>query len=235
MAFHDPRWDGLIEPGDIARLDGTRFLTRCREGSVSRAELREFVLQQYCYARHFTRYLCALLSNLSDEGDRTELTENLLEEIGFGPGGKLPHAQIYRDMMRRMGLDPASASPSPATERLVDEMFAACRHPNPLVGLGALCLGAEAIVPYVYGQVVSGFLARGESEENLEFFRLHIEEDDAHAITMRKIIERRLAESPLEGSVLKTAASRVIAARAAFFDAIGSGASREVARANAYA
>ncbi len=218
--IQDPKWRDFLDGGSLRRLDATRFLTRCRNRAATRAEMSELVLQQYYYARHFTRYLCALLSNIAEDSDRMELTENLLEEIGYGSDGALPHAQIYRNMMGRMGLDPSRGTPRPETLALVDKMYAACRNPDPMIGLAALCLGAEAIVPHLYSQIVEGFLGLGESEENLEFFRLHIEGDDAHAVTMRRIIERELEKDPARATTLKRAAAEILEARAVFFEAL---------------
>ena len=104
----DPKWLSLVEPAWIAALDETPFLARCRTHQVTKEELRSFVLQQYFYSRHFTRFLCALLSNISNETDRLELTQNLLEEIGFGDGNGIPHSRIYRDMMRKMEIVPTA-------------------------------------------------------------------------------------------------------------------------------
>ena len=89
-----------------------------------------------------------------------------------------------------------------------------------MVGLGALCLGAEAIVPHVYSTIISGFESVREAPENLAFFAIHIDADDAHAVTMRRIIERELARSPQGRVDLEYGAYRAIAARVAFFDAI---------------
>jgi pyrroloquinoline-quinone synthase len=213
----EEHWVDLIDDAWMARLDDTSFLRRCRSGDVSRDELLHFVGQQNLYSRHFTRYLCALLSNMAHEGDRLELTENLLEEIGFGDAGEIPHSQIYREMMAKLGVD-ASVAIEPATQHLIDTMYEACRNPNPLVGLAAMCLGAEAIVPHVYSQIIAGFVARGEPVENLHFFQLHVECDDGHAITMRKIIDRELGRNPEQIAILRTTAQRLIEARTLFFE-----------------
>jgi pyrroloquinoline-quinone synthase len=217
----DPKWNGLIDGELIDTIDGTDFLRRCRDHSVTSAELRQFTVQQHFYSKHFTRYLCALLSNIANELDRQHLTENLLEEIGYDPnGGQLPHATIYRQMMSKMGIDPARYTVLPSTELLIREMMDCCRDVNPMVGLGALCLGAEAIVPHVYSQIVEGFRGAGETDENLDFFHIHIEDDDAHAVTMLEIIERELNHTPSQRTILKDAAARVLKARGEFFNSL---------------
>jgi pyrroloquinoline-quinone synthase len=96
-------------------------------------------------------------------------------------------------------------------------MLTLCRNANPLVGLGALCLGAEAIVPWLYGQIVHGFRAAGFQEAELSYFTIHIEDDDAHAETMRLIIRRAIADSPSRLALVQAAAHAALTARTRFF------------------
>jgi hypothetical protein len=85
--------------------------------------------------------------------------------------------------------------------------------------LGALCLGAEAIVPHVYSQIVRGFESQGYTKEDLSFFYLHIGCDDEHALTMKSIIDREII-TPIQKQALLCSAARVIHARARFFNSI---------------
>jgi pyrroloquinoline-quinone synthase len=216
----DSKWKEMIEPGWIEALDETPFLTHCREGRVAKRDLQTFVRQQYFYSRHFTRYLCALISNLIPERDRLDLSQNLFEEMGLGKFGSIPHSRIYREMMEKMGIEAGGEGVFPSTHQLINQMMDACRDENPMVGLGALCLAAEAIVPHVYSQIVTGFESQGEPAENLEFFKIHIEGDDEHAVTMREIIERELSADPRQRGVLRQSAHRLLEARASFFEGI---------------
>lgn len=209
----------LVDPVWIAELDATPFLTRCRTGEITMDELRSFLAQQYFYSRHFTRYLCALLSNILDEKDRLALTDNLIDETGLGIDKGIPHSVLYRQMLERLGVNPQRHSVLPETQALIDTMFESCRNSNPVIGLGALCLGAEAIVSHLYAQIVQGFRAHGITENNLDFFHIHIACDDEHAETMREIILRGLTTQE-QKLALKCAAQRAIAARARFFSAL---------------
>lgn len=216
----DPKWRNLLDNVWIEELDSTAFLTRCRLRLVTKSELREFAAQQYHYSRHFTRYLCALMMNLTSEHDRAQLADNLFEEVGLGEGGGVAHSIIYRNMLTAMKIDPSQVEVAPETKALIDTMLSMCADPDPMVGLGALCLGAEAIVPHIYSQIMRGFLSVGESPENLEFFRIHIDGDDAHAVTMRKIIDREIGKSPEKLQTLKKSAQLLISARRNFFAAL---------------
>ena len=50
-------------------------------------------------------------------------------------------------------------------------MYMLCRQTDPANGLGALCLGAEAIVPVFYADIVEGFVQAGVPRERLGFLR----------------------------------------------------------------
>lgn len=208
-----------LKPEWLNTLNATVFLSRCRGGEIDREIMHRFVRQHQWYAGRFTRYLAALLANIEDDGDRFELTRNLFDEMGLGDAGSQPHSLLYKEMMARMGIEPDSG-PLPATQRLIDAMTECCANPNHLVGLGALCLGAEGVVPHIYSAIVDGFLAAGEPLENLRFFTLHIECDDDHADTMYRIIDKELAENPAAVADLHHGAERLIEARTAFFDSL---------------
>jgi pyrroloquinoline-quinone synthase len=223
-------WDTYLDKAWLEALDGTEFMVRCREGSASRELLSTYVRQQYHYSGHFTRYLSALLSNVVNEGDRRDLVDNLFEEMGLGEFGAKPHSQIYRDMMKAMGVDPSEEAVFPGTQELVDTMLDLCKGKNHLVGLGALCVAAEAIVPHMYSTIVHGFRALGEPEANLEFYLIHIEGDDEHAKTMRRIMDEEVKRNPDALHDIHHGARLGIRARVKFFegvaDAHASGARR---------
>src|ERR1041384_623615 len=80
----------------IDRVLGHPFLAACADGSVTLDQLRAYLVQHGKYTRYFTRYLCALISQLDEGEDVLKLAENLTEELGFGEGveARVPHARI---------------------------------------------------------------------------------------------------------------------------------------------
>ena len=208
-----------IQPAWLEGLGRTRFLTRCRTGEISRKELHTFVEQHQLYSRHFTRYLAALLANMEDDEQRLALTRNLFDEMGLGEAGNMPHSKLYLNMMESLGLT-AGHPPLPSTRHLNDTMFECCKSPSPMVGLGALCLGAEGIVPYIYGLIINGFLSVGVSINDLLFFTLHIECDDEHALTMNDIIGKNLRDNPNTLLDLNYGAEKMIKPRIGFFEGL---------------
>lgn len=204
----------------IAQISRHPFLSACRDGHVSLDRLKGFLVQQGKYSRYFTRYICQLMVNLESNDDVLEVFDNLFEELGFGEVAEPPHSEIYRDMLHSFDLHLDSYPTQPATQRLINTMMNFCKQPEGAYGLSALCLGAEAIVPAVYSDIVSGFVKQGIELEQLKFFTLHIECDDGHADTMLAILSRLVVEQPRLFEVVRHAAFLMIQARLEFFDAL---------------
>ena len=203
-----------------ARILSHPFLVKCGDGTVSVGELRKFLVQHGKYSRYFTRYLCALISQLDDAKDVLRLAENLVEELGYASDARIPHSRIYAQMLERFDIRPEAHSVYPETQTLVDTMFMLCRQPGGIAGLGALCLGAEAIVPTTYARIMQGFRRHGVPDESLEFFAIHVHCDDDHARTMYSIIDRLVEQSSSHYTTMINAGEIAINARLRFFDAL---------------
>ena len=197
------------------------FLKRCRKGTIAMPVLKQLLVQQGHYSRHFTRYLCALMSNLKSTDQILALAENLFEELGLTSDSPTPHSVIYKSMLERFGLNlDTGPAPLPATLALINTMFEHCRDPNPAMGLGALCLGAEALVAPVYADIMAGFASQGIGGKDMEFFRIHIECDDGHADTLRDIMVLTAEQDPAQLDIMIAAGRALARARCDFFSAI---------------
>ncbi|MBC7435212.1 MAG: iron-containing redox enzyme family protein [Bdellovibrionales bacterium] len=206
--------------GFASRLLAHPFLERCRTGRIQREELDRFLVQHGKYSRHFTQYLCALISQFDNGADVTRLASNLAEELGFDEGTSVPHSRIYADMLDSFGLDLERARTLPQTQAFIDTMFTLCRRPGGLEGLAALCFGAEAVVPSLYSRIIEGFVSVGVDRDALAFFTIHVECDDGHADTMFEILQRMMAQSPTARQAAIAAGKQVVEARLRMFDAL---------------
>ncbi|MEJ2227468.1 MAG: iron-containing redox enzyme family protein [Alphaproteobacteria bacterium] len=202
----------------VEKVKTHSFLQRCQDGSVALDELKIFLVQQGLYATNFTKYLCATMSNLPSNAEIRPLAQNLFDESGFS--GTKPHAVIYDEMLENFGLSLKGAVPLSGTVKLINEMFRHCRNENPALGTGALCLGAEAIVPFVYTDIVKGFTQCGVNEDQLEFFTLHITVDDEHATTMGEIMASIAKDKPEQIANMVAAGRTLVDARMEFFTSI---------------
>ncbi len=191
-----PLWQDLFPGGLLDRLNANPFLTACRQGTAGEKHLRSFLIQHQYYSQYFTRYLCTLMGNLIEQGEFVALSKNLSDEVSGGDRMNTSHVELYRQSMEAMSAKPGSQPILRSTQQLIDAMFRHCRSTDPLDGLAAMCLGAEAIVPIVYGPVLHAMTQMNASEKAKLFFRIHVEEDEQHAIVMREMIDRLVEKQP---------------------------------------
>jgi pyrroloquinoline-quinone synthase len=204
----------------IERIHQHPFLHRCRERDVSLDELKIFLVQQGLYSSYFTRYLCAMMANLPKNEYVLRVASNLCEELGLTDDSVTPHSVMYKNMLDHFGVTREGAQPLPGTQRLIDTMFDHCRAPKPARGLGALCLGAEMLVPTLYGSIIKGFQGCGVPDSAIEFFRLHVECDDGHADIMWDIMMEIAERDPDQAVLMANAGEALVDARLAFFTSI---------------
>lgn len=213
-------WDGFFSEGVMRSLDSHPLLVDCRKGIAPIAMLRRFLVQHQYYSRNFTRYLTAMMSSLPSATDLRELTHNLVEEMGLDQPNAITHSDLYQKALENCGVISGSDPILPATTELIETMFGYCRSRNPIDGLSALCFGAEAIVPTLYGSLLTGLRNAGITGQGLYFFELHVSEDEQHAITMRRIIQRLIAERPQRRMKAIAIADEMVALRMAVLDAV---------------
>jgi pyrroloquinoline-quinone synthase len=204
----------------IDRVTAHSFVTRCRLGMVALDELKLYLVQQGIYGQYFTRYLCAMMANLPSNEAVLTLAENLFEELGLAADRAKPHHLMYRETLQRYELELDESQALPGTRRLIDTMFEHCRSPDPASGLGALCLGAESLVPAIYSDIIAGFEAQGAQPGDLEFFEVHVGCDDGHADALRDIMVEIASRDPARIDRMLLAGQRLVAARLEFFTSI---------------
>lgn len=203
----------------IESIMNSEFIKKCESGEITMEQLKRFLVQHQFYAKHFTRYLAAILSNIEDHNDRFELCQNLFDEMGLGDAGNIPHSVLYTQMMKKLNTEPGEII-FPETQNLIDTMMHCCRSTSVMTGLGAICLGAEGIVPSLYSAIVKGFQSKGVPASDLEFFTLHIACDDDHADTMFKIIDQMTNDPKNSIDDLNRGAEAMINARVAFLNSL---------------
>ena len=204
----------------IKRLRAHPFLARCRNGEMTLTELKVFLIQQGLYSTYFTRYLCAMMANLPGNPEVLALAGNLFEELGFAKDSPTPHSLIYRDMLSEFGLSLNNAVPTEGTSNLIDTMFQFCKKNNPAFGLGALCLGAEALVPALYSDIIAGFEHIEVAKDKIAFFHIHVECDDGHAETIQRIMLDVVERDAQQLQNIVSAGQALVDARIAFFSSL---------------
>jgi pyrroloquinoline quinone (PQQ) biosynthesis protein C len=187
------------------------------------AVLRDFVFQYSFYSRYFDAYNDAVLATANDSSHRAVILKNIADEQGTGGPGfsGLPHREMSRRFSARVGIDDAyRASHRPLTTVLVwQELFMQmCASPVPGVGLAAISIGTEYIVPDVYGHLLQliGRSSFRDIEEKY-FFTLHKDCDVEHSRDLILVL-RDFCEDPSHREAVRFGALSALSLRAAFFD-----------------
>ena len=202
------------------------YLERIASGELPdvRWALRDYAYQYAVYSREFPRYLEGVIASLDCEGHRRLLLENLEEERGDPNSTDLdqvPHTELFERFSRAIGVDAeyaARSKPSTTVEVWRDLALQKCRSEQPGVGVGAIGIGTEFVVPPIYTYILEGIRQYTDLDErDYYFFTLHAQCDQAHAADLRKI-SIDVAEDPGHREALRFGVFSALNLRKAFWD-----------------
>ena len=181
------------------------YLTAISKGEFGdmQAAFQDFAYQYGLYSKHFTRYLTAVIDNLSEPNHKNILLENLQEEQGNAHDVDLPpevllsvlgqpHCVLFKRFQQALSVDEHYAlQHGPCQTGLFwSKHFLHLCQENQYIGLGAIGIGTELIVSRIYEQILMGLEHHsGLSQSERVFFDLHSGCDDEHAAQILAITE----------------------------------------------
>jgi pyrroloquinoline quinone (PQQ) biosynthesis protein C/quercetin dioxygenase-like cupin family protein len=194
-----------------------RLLNACRAGLLTKEDFRHIFSQYFKYSKNFTRYLAALMMNCDSDYYRSRLSENLWEEGGGAEPDKR-HAELFRRFLRdALDIDIQAIEFQSFANDFFHQYLDYCRNASPVAGSAFLSLGTEGAIARLYGYFCEGLLKAGVEEKYLEFFRLHMECDDEHAITLAELM-CSYADEPGWFGQCRAAMNHALDLRKQFFD-----------------
>lgn len=194
-----------------------RFIRACRSGMITRDDFKHVFSQYYRYSKNFTRYLTALMTNCESDYFRSRLSENLWEE-GGGAEPEKRHAELFRRFLSdALDVNPNDIQYQGFADVFFHQYLDFCRNSSALAGSAFLSLGTEGAISRLYGYFCEGLLKAGIPEEQLLFFRLHMECDDEHAITLAELM-RSYSNAPGWFDQCKEAIDHALNIRRQFLD-----------------
>jgi pyrroloquinoline quinone (PQQ) biosynthesis protein C len=202
-----------------------KYFDKFSKLSISEADnaLRDFIFQYSFYSRRFDDYNSAVLSTVNAPEYRSVILGNISDEQGSGDPGfaGLPHRIMYTRFAERIGIDQAfrdKTSPV-ATAKIWSDLFLQkCSSAIPGVGLAAISIGTEYIVPDIYKHILRLIDRSSFSQiEEKYFFVLHSQCDEEHS---RQLIELlyNFCENNEHREAVRFGAISALNLRAAFFD-----------------
>jgi pyrroloquinoline-quinone synthase len=173
----------LADVTNSVTFDARPFMQEFAQGKVPKENLARFAAS-YCFqVDNFKRFVAQVYANAEPREVRELMLENLWEEHGEGDPDR-DHTVLVAKFARALGADvpdPYAVEPIPESHEWIDRILKVCREEEFVVGLAAISFGIEfrtqtmAFLGQIYGEQY------GLSEDDLEFFFLHLEADEEHA------------------------------------------------------
>jgi pyrroloquinoline-quinone synthase len=173
----------LADVTNAVTFDARPFMIDFAQGKVPKENLARFAAS-YCYqVDNFKRFVAQVYANAEPRDVRELMLENLWEEHGEGDPSR-DHTQLVAKFARALGAEipgPYDVEPIAESREWIDRILRVCREEPFVVGLAAVSFGIEfrtqtmALLGQIYREQY------GLSEDDLEFFFMHLEADEEHA------------------------------------------------------
>jgi pyrroloquinoline-quinone synthase len=213
---------------------GHPFSRAWSAGELDRTRLGDWAVQHFHYIDPIPQQFAQLFARLPDLDARQHLLENLLgEEMPSCPGKR--HPDLLRKFARACGVDDARILGAEAAGEILPTTRAMRAWIWELAGIRHIAESCAGIMVALEGQLPTlypGYLAAmrrmGFSDDELEFFIVHIEGDTEHAHVGLELTARYATTPALQQQAI--AAVRASAAmRYSMLDGILAGVSGRVA------
>lgn len=198
------------------------FLKRFSTEKLTLGQIQTFGLQHYQLVKIFVNYMTNLLPKIPDK-DAADLFRLVFDDE-FGQHTIFrSHPALYRNFLKSLGLEDADwgrVKQLPETAQYIDDHLQQTRDEDFLFGLGIVGPAHEFAIPTMFEYLIAGFQRNTAlTEEQFEYFTMHIIEDKEHAIVFNKLIVRHV-ESETGQRLLRDGAMHSLAYRKNFWDGL---------------
>jgi pyrroloquinoline quinone (PQQ) biosynthesis protein C len=198
------------------------FLIRFASDKLTRTQIQTFGLQHYQLVKVFVNYMTNLLPKVPDE-DASDLFRSVFEdELGQYTIFR-SHPALYRNFLRAMDVkdeDWGKVALLPETAAFIEEHLEFTRGSDFLFSLGAIGPGHEFSIPTMFTYLVNGIRNNTSlTEEQIEYFTCHMQQDVEHAKIFNKLIGR-YTETDAGKNRLREGTLRSLTLREYFWDGL---------------
>ena len=188
MLLNQKDFFAALEAARLPKHGGGHPFSRAwAAGELSRAQLGEWAIQHFYYIDPIPQQFAALYARLPDLDARQHLLENLLgEEMPACPEKR--HPDLLRKFARACGITDERILRAEQQGEVLPTtraMRAWIWELSTIRTLGESCAGImvalEGQLPTLYPKYVEAMRKMGYSDDDLEFFHVHIEGDTEHA------------------------------------------------------
>ena len=182
------------------------FSVAWASGKLSRAHLARWAENHYHYVGPFADYLASIYSRMPDR--YTEAKDFLLQNMYEEEIGGDRHTDLLIRFAEACGttrarvIDPDNMSPT--TRGLQSWCYAVAMREDPIVAVAGLVVGLESQVPSIYRKQTPTLREKYKfTDEEVEFFDLHIVSDEIHGERGYQIVLEHADTPDLQRRCLK--------------------------------
>jgi pyrroloquinoline-quinone synthase len=173
------------------------FYQAWNDGKLSMESLQDYATQYYHHVAAFPTYLSAVHAQTEDLETRRHILQNLIDEEAGTPN----HPDLWLLFTKSLGLENKSVMETPQwaeTENLIQTFKNICAIKGTATGIAAL-YGYESQIPEIAETKIDGLKKHYglDSDDALNYFRVHIEADKEHSLVERKLLGSNLNKSNL--------------------------------------
>jgi len=243
ITMEDSYVKSLCEVAENHKVINHPYLIRLENGFFPdiKGAIKDLAFQYYAYSENFVRYLTATISQLENPEHRKALLDNLFEEAGHVGDDDaeqlkehnielewvdgIPHPALFRRFLESIGIDEQYRKDHGYAEEAViwrDMFLNLCSRYGAAQALGAMGLGTESIVKFIYKHIlvaIDRFMPEISNKDRV-FFDLHALLDDEHGDILVDIANSHITESQAGRIRVKEGMLMALDLRYAFFDAM---------------
>jgi len=178
------------------------FYQDWQSGKLTMPMLQEYAKQYYKHVAAFPQYLSAVHSKMDNPDDRRLILQNLMDE----EHGDKNHPELWLRFGEALGLNRKEIMDAVAlkeTNAFVEHFKLVTSNKSPAVGIAAL-YAYESQIPAVSEEKIKGLACFYgiDSEQGLEYFKVHIQADIEHSAAERELIAKYAAGEETQQQVL---------------------------------
>jgi pyrroloquinoline-quinone synthase len=183
---------------------GHAFSRAWASGELSRTQLGEWAIQHFYYIDPIPQQFAQLYARLPDLDARQHLLENLLgEEMPACPEKR--HPDLLRKFARACGVGDErilhaeqAGTILPSTRAMRAWIWELCSIRHLSESCAGIMVALEGQLPTLYPKYVDAMRKMGFTEDDMEFFHVHIEGDTEHAHVGLELTARYATTSEIQ-------------------------------------
>jgi len=185
-------------------------------------QIQTFGLQHYQLVRVFLNYMTNVLPHIPDQ-DAADLFRVVFDDE-FGQHTIFrSHPALYRNFLMSLGIPEEGwgrVTHLPETSDYIQGHLRLTRESDFIYSLGIVGPGHEFSIPTMFSYIVAGLKKNTSlSDEQIEYFTLHMEQDVGHAKVFNQLILRHVATEAGQ-TRLREGAMASLALRKRFWDGL---------------